>query len=62
MFAYLMFADPGQNRKAQTVIPRKHFWLYGMKEDKSHKNIFVDFFIQKIYAIHTETYKGMYIC
>ena len=29
MFAYLMFADPGQNRKPLTLIPRKHFRLYG---------------------------------
>ena len=25
-----MFADPGQNRKAQTLIPHKHFWPYSI--------------------------------
>ena len=30
MFAYLMFADPGQNCKAQTLIPHKYFRLYAV--------------------------------
>ena len=30
MFACLMFVDTGQKRKAQTLIPRKHFRLYGI--------------------------------